>query len=118
MSTQGQALVSLGTPGGDLCADGSALAAGVHLLWTLDRDLGFPVGGYDVARREHRSPEWLCLPLDQAGLPAAGDLSWDWGQFTLTVTAGRIALDPAVCAPSIGLALPGTRTLTVTHATP
>ena len=115
MGAVGQAVISLGTPGGDLCADGSELAAGVHVLWTLDPGLGFPAGGYDVARREHQPPEWLCLPFDQAGLPAPGDLSWDWGAFTLTVTAGAVRLDHRACDASTGLVLPGTRTLTVTN---
>jgi hypothetical protein len=115
MGAVGPAVISLGTPGGDPCADGSELAAGVHVLWTLDPGLGFPAGGYDVARREHQPPEWLCLPFDQAGLPAPGDLSWDWGAFTLTVTAGAVRLDHRACDASTGLVLPGTRTLTVTN---
>lgn len=107
------ALLALGTPGGERCVDGTELVAGVHLLWTVDVGLGFPGGGYDVARREHRGPEWFCLPFDQAGLPASGETDWSWGSFTLAVTPGRVSLDHDACGASPGLALPGARTLTV-----
>jgi hypothetical protein len=111
-------VLGLGTPGGEPCADGADLPAGVHLLWTLDPGLGFPVRGYAVERRDHQPPEWLCLPFDQAGLPGPGATSWAWLDFTLTVTPGALRLDPAACAPDVGLSLPDTRTLTVHHPGP
>ncbi len=55
------AVIALGTNGGQALADGDSLAQGVHLLWTLRPDLGFPVEGYDVWRREHREPQWVSL---------------------------------------------------------
>jgi hypothetical protein len=48
------ALVALGTDGGQPLLDGDQLAAGVHLLWSVRPELGFPVGGYHVWRRDHR----------------------------------------------------------------
>ncbi|HEX5120790.1 MAG TPA: hypothetical protein VFW65_36880 [Pseudonocardiaceae bacterium] len=118
MATPRHSLLGLGTPGGDHCADGADLAAGVHLLWTFDPALGFPIGGYDIARREHRPPEWLCLPFDQAGLPAHGETTWEWGPFTITVTPGPVALNDSACGRTPGLALAGTRTLTVDCSLP
>jgi len=109
----GDGLLAVGTLGGDRCVDGTELAPGVHLLWTLAPGLGFPVGGYSVARRTHRPPEWLRLAFDQAGLPDAGRLTWSWQSFTLTVSAGPVSLDQTACGPAPGLALPGARTLTV-----
>lgn len=98
--------------------DGTDLAPGVHLVWTVDVALGFPVGGYDVARRENRLPEWFCLPFDQAGLPATGETTWSWGSFTLAVTPGPVALDRSACGQQPGLALAGARTLTVSRSRP
>ena len=64
MSRPWLSVVALGTTGGDPCADGATLGEGVHLLWSLDPGLGFPTGGYDVWRRRHRAPEWVCDEFD------------------------------------------------------
>ena len=50
-------VIALGTDGGDPCANGDTLGRGVHLLWAMQPELGFPVNGYDVLRRRHRQPE-------------------------------------------------------------
>jgi hypothetical protein len=113
VSGPGLGLLAVGTPGGERCIDGTDLAPGVHLLWMLEPGLGFPVGGYEVARRAHQPPEWLPLSFEQAGLPAAGALTWSSGAFTLTVSAGPVSLDGAACGPAPGLALPGVRTLAI-----
>ncbi|WP_426513546.1 hypothetical protein ACPPVO_24840 [Dactylosporangium sp. McL0621] len=112
MSDLGPAVLVIGSRGDDRCVDGTVLAPGVHLLWSIEPGLGFPVGGYDVARRAHQAPEWLAVSFEQAGRPESG-LTWSWGSFTLAVSAGPIRLDPAACRPVVGLALPGARTLTV-----
>jgi hypothetical protein len=57
-------VVALGTDGGQPLLDRDRLAAGVHLLWSVRPELGFPVGGYHVWRRDHRRPEFGCLDAD------------------------------------------------------
>jgi hypothetical protein len=45
-------MIGLGTGGGQLLADGSRMEAGIHLRWQMGEDLGFPVAGFDLYRRE------------------------------------------------------------------
>jgi hypothetical protein len=116
LDTLGSALLALGSVGGDRCVDGTAPAAGVHLLWTVEPGLGFPVGGYDVARRRHQPLQRVSLPFDQPGV-TGGEVTWTSGAFTVAVSAGPVALDDACGGPARGLALAGpARTLTVTYA--
>ena len=70
------AVIALGTDGGQPLADGDELARGVHLLWTLRPELGFPAEGYDVFRRRHRPPEWGCLDPPNGLLPPKGRTQW------------------------------------------
>jgi hypothetical protein len=95
------AVVGLGTDGGQALADGDALARGVHLLWALRPELGFPVGGYHVARRRHRNPEWVCLDASFGLLPPPGGVtSWENGNlFSLESDQGVAVLDPDACVP-------------------
>jgi hypothetical protein len=107
------AVLGLGTDGGQECADGDTLAAGVHLLWTMHSDLGFPSGGYDVWRRRHRSPQWVCLSFDQPDAPPPGVVSWTWLGFELAADPGPVEWREFGCGEQPGLHLPGVQTLLV-----
>jgi hypothetical protein len=95
------AVVGLGTDGGQALANGDVLACGVHLLWTLRPELGFPVDGYHVSRRRHRNPEWVCLDESFGLLPPPGGVtSWEGGNlFSLESDQGVAVLDPTACVP-------------------
>ena len=113
------AVVGLGTDGGQPLADGDVLARGVHLLWTLRPELGFPVDGYHVSRRRHRDPEWVCLDASFGLLPPPGGVtSWENGDlFALQSDHGVAVLDPTGCTPAGAAAYPGAdRSLTVGSA--
>ena len=108
------AVTGLGTDGGQALVDGDALARGVHLLWTIRPELGFPAGGFTVLRRNQRDPEAVCLST-QAGLlpPPGGVASWSWQRYELSIDPGVASLDPGPCSPTGALHLPGERSLTV-----
>ncbi len=108
------AVVGLGTLGGELLADGDALAPGVHLLWALNDQLGFPLDGYDVWRRRHRPPEWACLGFDEADAPPPGTVSWSWLHYRLTADPGPVEWVEFACGKQPGLSLPGAQTFQVT----
>lgn len=119
MSTaQWHALVVLGTNGGQPCADGDRLARGVHLLWSLHPDLGFPAQGYHVYRRTRGEVEWMCLDIDRSLLPPPGALEWTWLEFRFRVTPGPVQIDPNGCGKLDALYLAGHRTLQVVSPRP
>jgi len=107
-------LVGLGTNGGQPLADGDRLALGVHLLWALWPELGFPAGGYHVWRRAHRDAEWVCLdPADGLVPPASGMTSWEALGYRFGIDPGGAVLDPDSCPPGGALHLPGQRSLEI-----
>ena len=108
------AVIGLGTDGGQPLADGDVLARGVHLLWTLDPALAFPVGGYHVSRRGHRQPEWVCLYADGDLMPpSGGQTSWgEEGAFRLEIDQGVAIYEPDACSRG-AVRLPGRRSMTV-----
>jgi hypothetical protein len=107
------AVVGLGTDGGQALADGDALARGVHLLWALRPELGFPAGGYHVSRRAHRRPEWGCLDPENGLLPARAATAWEWFGYRLETDRGIARFDADACPPTGAVHLPGSRTLTI-----
>ena len=114
MSTHAwHALAALGTDGGQPCADGDLLGRGVHLLWSIRPELGFPRGGYHVWRRSHRPPEWACFNFEDALDPMPESNSWTWLGYRLEASAGPIELLEFACGKLPGLHLPGDRKLTV-----
>jgi hypothetical protein len=109
------ALAALGTDGGQALADGELLARGVHLLWSIRPELGFPVNGYQVWRRAHRRPEWPCFDFDDDILPPPGTLSWTWLGYRLEADPGPVERAEFACGKLTALHLPGRQTLSV-HA--
>lgn len=107
------ALAALGTDGGQPCANGDLLGLGVHLLWSIRPQLGFPQGGYDVWRRRHRQPEWSCFNFEDALDPMPTSNEWRWLGYRLEASPGEIVLDEFACGKLPGLHLPGSRTLMV-----
>ena len=106
-------VIALGTDGGDPCANGDTLGPGVHLLWTMSPELGFPVHGYEVLRRRHRQPEWTCTVFDAGNVPPAGSTSWSWQDWRFEADPGPVRFLGHACGTLPGLFLPGTQTLTV-----
>jgi hypothetical protein len=111
------ALAALGTDGGQPCADGDLLGRGIHLLWSIRPELGFPRDGYHVWRRMHRPPEWSCFNFEDALDPPPESSSWTWLGYRLEASAGPIELLEFACGELPGLHLPGDRTLMVWAAT-
>ena len=107
-------VIALGTDGGDPCVNGDTLGQGVHLLWTMAPDLGFPVHGYEVLRRRHRQPQWTCTVFDADNVPPAGSMSWSWQDWRFEADPGPVRFLGNACGKRPGLFLPGTQTLTVT----
>ena len=106
-------VIALGTDGGDACANGDTLGQGVHLLWTMSPELGFPVDGYHVLRRRHRRPEWTCTVFDADNVPPAGSASWTWQDWRFEADPGPVRFLDEACGTQPGLFLPGPQTLTV-----
>jgi hypothetical protein len=107
------ALLALGTAGGEPCADGDTLASGVHLLWTIAPELGFPRDGYRVWRRSHRQPEWACYDFEAAfDQPPQGSV-WTYLDVRMEASPGPVELMQNACGKLPGLYLPGERTLEV-----
>ena len=109
------ALVGLGTDGGQPLVDGDRLAGGVHLLWSIRPELGFPVDGYHVWRRRHREPEWSCLDPGNGLLPPPGTsgTDWEWLDYRVRVDPGPVTRDPDACGEAGALYLPGSRSVEV-----
>ena len=107
------AVIALGTDGGQPLADGDELARGVHLLWTLRPELGFPAEGYDVYRRRHRPPEWGCLDPPNGLLPPKGRTQWEFLDTQLAVEGDGVRLDADACPPTGAAHVVGQGSLTV-----
>ena len=107
------AVIALGTDGGQPLADGDELARGVHLLWTLRPELGFPAEGYDVYRRRHRPPEWGCLDPPNGLLPPKGRTQWEFLDTHLAVEGDGVRLDADACPPTGAAHVVGQGSLTV-----
>src|SRR5262245_28302835 len=65
------------------------LADGIHLRWSLRRDLGFPWYGFFLFRRPHRPGAPVCISqilskLEAGSWPSA-QLSTPYGQFSSDV---------------------------------
>src|SRR5206468_4215095 len=101
MSTPGPAVLAVGSHRNDpSCLDGTVLAPGVHLLWTVAPGLGYPVGGYDVARRPRQPPAGIeatgpgaVLARHTADATAGG---WSAELWATGVTGARITGDDLV----------------------
>ncbi|MCC7205743.1 MAG: hypothetical protein IT323_00460 [Anaerolineae bacterium] len=107
------AMKALGVDGGQELADGSLMAAGIHLRWDFDSDLGFPRGGFDVYRRPHEPGQLWCgvfFPEPDGGVVLGGN---DLIQMVnVTVSGERNFVDG--CGqpiPDTALQLPGLQTL-------
>lgn len=114
------ALVGLGSDGQPALADGDSLARGVHLLWSLQPALGFPLQGYDVWRRPHREPEWACIEIGPSLLPPPGGVGWDWTWFGIRLRAspGPVQIEPDGCGKLDALLLPGAQEFEIRAAVP
>ncbi|MFN8561628.1 MAG: hypothetical protein U0703_08420 [Anaerolineae bacterium] len=108
------ALVALGTDGGQPLADGSTMSTGIHLRWDFESDLGFPAGGFDIFRREHRrGQEWCAqfFPHDGGGIDLIGS---DNGPKFVIHPSGEAHLQGG-CGEQVdrSLKLPGEQTLII-----
>ena len=113
------ALLALGTNGGQPLTDGDQFAAGVHLLWSIRPELGFPRGGYHIWRRRHRDPEWACFDIGSELLPPPGGvLDWEWVGFRLRANPGPVRLDPDGCGKLDALHFPGRQDFEVRSPSP
>lgn len=101
-------LVALGTTGGQPLADGSTLAAGIHLRWAMGKSLGFPVGGFDVYRRQHSPGTQVCVSF--VGWSAVAR-HFTVSDFTFTAT--RSVTLATGCSGSAALYLAGSQSLHV-----
>ena len=105
------ALLALGTLGGEPCLDGDRLARGVHLLWSIRPELGFPTSGYQVYRRAHAGAEWLCLQFEHV-TPPDGPV-WVTLGCRLEASPGPIELVEFACGKLPGIHLSGEQTLRI-----
>lgn len=106
-TTAWHALIALGTEGGDQLVDGDRLARGAHLRWSWRPSLGFPAGGYDVWRREHRPPVWWCLETEtHMAIPADGRGEWEVQGFRLAANDGPVQHQRNGCGKRYAVVLP------------
>lgn len=63
------ALVAHASDGKEYDFLGELLGAGVHLRWAFRRELGFPLGGFCVFRRESQVPQMASARLDTLSVP-------------------------------------------------
>ena len=91
--------------------DGDRLASGVHLLWSIRPELGFPRSGYQVYRRAHAGAEWPCLQFEHV-TPPDGPV-WVTLGCRLEASPGPIELVEFACGKLPGIHLSGEQTLRV-----
>ena len=107
-------MTGLGTDGGQPLADGSQMEAGIHLRWQMGEDLGFPLFGFDLYRREEDlKPYTRCgrlVPTDRGGI------AWDGLVGSVApVTVIKDSAEPVQqvrgCGKESALSLPGRQSL-------